>query len=111
MSPFNTKVGNIKMNISGDQGIDQTINYVIKTEIPRSDLGSSVNSLIDNLSAQAAAFGIAFKPADIMKVNVKVTGTFLKPLLHHSSGTPSRQHKGDKRDCKGNSKGGSWGKS
>lgn len=81
VSPFNTKVGNIKMNISGDQGIDQTINYAIKTEIPRSDLGSSVNSLIDNLSAQAAAFGIAFKPSDLIKVNVKVTGTFLKPVV------------------------------
>ncbi|HBC78075.1 MAG TPA: hypothetical protein DCZ51_05570 [Bacteroidales bacterium] len=81
VSPFNTKVGNIKMNISGDQGIDQTINYSIRTEIPRSDLGSSVNSLIDNLSVQAAAFGIAFKPADVIKVNVKVTGTFLKPLV------------------------------
>ena len=81
VSPFNTKVGNIKMNISGDQGIDQTINYVIKTEIPRSELGNSVNSLIDNLSASAAAFGLAFKPADIIKVNVKVTGTFLKPVV------------------------------
>ena len=81
VSPFNTKVGNIKMNISGDQGIDQTINYIIKTEIPRSDFGSSVNSLIDNLSLQAAAFGIAFKPSDLIKVNVKVTGTFLKPVV------------------------------
>jgi hypothetical protein len=81
VSPFNTKVGNIKMNISGDQGLDQTLNYVIKTEIPRSDLGSSVNSLIDNLSAQAAAFGMAFKPSELIKVNVKVTGTFLKPVV------------------------------
>jgi hypothetical protein len=81
VSPFDAKVGNIKMNIGGDQGIDQTLNYVVKTEIPRLDLGSSVNSLIDNLSAQAAVFGIAYKPADILKVNVKVTGTFLKPVV------------------------------
>ncbi len=81
VSPFNTKVGNIRMNISGDQGIDQTLNYIIKTEIPRTELGSSVNSLIDNLSVSAAALGIAFKPADIIKVNVKVTGTFLKPIV------------------------------
>lgn len=81
VNPFDTKVGNIKMNVSGDQGIDQTLNYLIKTEIPRSDLGSSVNSLIDNLSTQAAAFGIAFKPSDVIKVNVKVTGTFGKPVV------------------------------
>ena len=81
VSPFNTKAGNIKMNISGDQGIDQTINYIIKTEIPRADLGNSVNALINNLSAQASSFGVAFKPSDIIKVNVKITGTFLKPLV------------------------------
>jgi len=81
VSPFDAKVGNIKMNIGGDQGIDQTINYIVKTEIPRSDLGSSVNSLIDNLSAQASRFGITYKPAEMIKVNVKVTGTFLKPVL------------------------------
>jgi vacuolar-type H+-ATPase subunit H len=81
VSPFDTKVGNIKMNISGDQGLDQTMNYIIKTEIPRSELGSSVNSLVNSLSAQAAAFGIGFKPADIMKINVKISGVFGKPVV------------------------------
>lgn len=81
VSPFDTKVGNIKMNVSGDQGLDQTLNYLVKTEIPRSELGSSVNSLIDNLSSQASAFGISFKPADVLKVNVKITGVFGKPIV------------------------------
>jgi len=81
VSPFDTKVGNIKMNIGGDQGLDQTMNYLIKTEIPRSDLGSSVNSFIDNLSAQASAFGITYKPADLIKVNVKISGVFGKPVV------------------------------
>jgi hypothetical protein len=81
VSPFDVKSGNMKMNISGDQGIDQTMNYLVKTEIPRSELGSSVNSLINNLSAQAASFGVRFAPAEIIKVNVKVTGTFRKPVI------------------------------
>jgi hypothetical protein len=81
VSPFDTKVGNIKMNVSGDQGLDQTLNYLVKTEIPRSDLGNSVNALIDNLSAQAAAFGFTYKPADILKVNVRITGVFGKPVV------------------------------
>jgi hypothetical protein len=81
LSPFDVKTGNLKMNISGDQGIDQTLNYLVKTEIPRSDLGSSVNSLIDNLSSQAAAFGIAYKPSEVLKVNLKVTGTAGKPVI------------------------------
>jgi AsmA-like C-terminal region/AsmA family len=81
VSPFDVKTGNLKMNISGDQGLDQTINYIVKTELPRSDLGSSVNSFIDKLSAEAAAFGIKYKPADVLKLNVKVTGTYSKPVV------------------------------
>jgi hypothetical protein len=81
VSPFDVKTGNLKMNISGDQGIDQTLNYIVKTEIPRADLGGSINSFIDNVSAQAAAFGINYKPSDILKVNVRVTGTFKKPIV------------------------------
>ena len=34
VSPFDVKTGNLKMNISGDQGLDQTLNYIVKTEIP-----------------------------------------------------------------------------
>jgi len=81
VNPFNTRVGNIKMNVSGDQGLDQTVNYVIRTEIPRADLGNAANSLIDGLSAQASVFGLTVKPSDVIKVNVNVTGTFLKPLV------------------------------
>lgn len=81
VSPFDLKTGNLKMNIGGDQGLDQTMNYLVKTEMPRSDLGGSVNALIDNLSAQASAFGISLKPSDIIKVNLKVTGTFTQPVI------------------------------
>lgn len=81
VKPFDTKLGNIKMNISGDQGLDQTINYLLKTEIPRSDLGEAVNALIGTLSAQAALLGVKYVPSDIIKVNLKVGGTFRKPVI------------------------------
>jgi hypothetical protein len=89
VSPFDVKTGNLKMNISGDQGLDQTLNYVVKTEIPRSDLGSTVNSFIDNLSAQASALGIKYKVSDVLKVNVRVTGTFTKPVVAPMFGNAS----------------------
>lgn len=81
VNPFNTRAGNIKFNISGDQGLDQTLNYIVKSEIPRTELGAQVNTLINGLSAQASAFGFAFKPSELIKVNVKVTGTFLNPVI------------------------------
>lgn len=81
VAPFDVKAGSVKMNIAGDQGLDQTINYVVKTELPRTALGGSVNSLINNLTSQAASYGVAFKPSDVIKVNVKVTGTFKDPKV------------------------------
>jgi hypothetical protein len=79
VTPFDTKMGNIKMNISGDQGFDQTLNYFIKTEIPRATLGSAANELVDNLASQASRLGLTYTPSDIIKVNLKVGGTATRP--------------------------------
>jgi len=81
VTPFDTRLGNIKMNISGDQGFDQTINYFIKTEIPRAELGSAANELINNMASQASRLGLAYTPAEVIKVNLKVGGTALKPEI------------------------------
>ncbi len=93
VNPFDVKVGNVKMNVGGDQGLDQTLNYVIKTQIPRSELGTSANSLIESLSSQASAFGLAFSPSEILTVNLRVGGTFGKPsvtpFFGDSQGSPA----------------------
>jgi len=81
LKPFDTRLGNIKLNISGDQGLDQTLNYLIKTEIPRAELGPAASSLMGTLSAQAAALGLNIPVPEIIKVNLKVGGTFRKPVI------------------------------
>lgn len=81
VKPFDTKLGNIKLNIAGDQGLDKTINYIVKTEIPRADLGESANALISGLTSQAGSLGIKYTPSDVIKVNLKVGGTFAKPVV------------------------------
>jgi len=81
VKPFDTGLGNIRLNISGDQGLDNTISYLIKTEIPRADLGGSAEALMGALSSQAAAFGLALTPPEIIKVNLKIGGTFTKPVI------------------------------
>jgi vacuolar-type H+-ATPase subunit H len=94
VSPFDIKTGNLKMNISGDQGLDQTINYIVKTEIPRSDLGGSVNSLIESLSAQAASYGVNYRPSDVIKVSLKVGGTFTDPKVSPFFGSSTADNQG-----------------
>jgi len=79
--PFDTKLGNIKLNISGDQGLDQTLNFVVRTEIPRSELGDAAGALMGALATQAATIGMNLTPPEIIKVNLKIGGTFLKPVI------------------------------
>ncbi len=81
IKPFDTKIGNIKLNISGDQGLDQTLNFVVRTEIPRSELGDAAGALMGALAAQAATMGMNLTPPEIIKVNLKIGGTFLKPVI------------------------------
>jgi AsmA-like C-terminal region/AsmA family len=81
IKPFDTKIGNSNLNVSGDQGIDQTLNYALKFKIPRSELGSSANDLIENLSAQANAKGLDIKPGDNINLQVNILGSFSDPKL------------------------------
>ncbi|MBE0680186.1 MAG: AsmA family protein [Bacteroidales bacterium] len=81
VKPFDTKLGNIKLNVSGDQGLDRTINYLIKTEIPSAELGASAAALMGALSSQLAAFGLSATPPEIIKVNLRVGGTFTDPVV------------------------------
>ncbi len=81
VKPFNTKLGNIKLNVSGDQGIDRTINYLIRTEIPSAELGESAAALMGAFSTQLAALGLNLNPPEIIKINLKVGGTFTDPVI------------------------------
>jgi uncharacterized protein involved in outer membrane biogenesis len=79
VNPFETKFGSSKMVIGGDQGIDQTINYLIKVAIPRAELGGAVNSLVNNLASAAAAKGLKVQPGENVNLDLFVLGTVLKP--------------------------------
>ena len=81
VKPFDTRLGNIKLNVAGDQGLDRTINYLIKTEIPSADLGASATALMGVFSTQLAALGLNVTPPEIIKVNLKVGGTFTDPVI------------------------------
>ena len=81
IKPFDTRLGGIRLNISGDQGLDRTINYLIKTEIPRADLGAAAEALMATLSAQVAALGLSLTPPEIIRVNLSVAGTLTDPVI------------------------------
>ncbi|MDP4187117.1 MAG: AsmA-like C-terminal region-containing protein [Bacteroidota bacterium] len=79
IKPFDTKIGANNINISGDQGIDQTMNYVMKMTLPMSELGGAANHLLGNLTAAAASKGLNIKSVNKININLHVGGTTSKP--------------------------------
>ncbi|NLE34986.1 MAG: AsmA family protein [Bacteroidales bacterium] len=81
VKPFDTRLGKIKLNVSGDQGLDRTINYLVKAEIPREELGEAAGTLMSSFASQAAALGFAATPPEVIRINVNVGGTVREPAI------------------------------
>lgn len=81
VKPFDIRLGNIKLNISGDQGLDRTLHYLVRAEVPRAELGEAAGALMSSLASQAAALGFGAAPPDVIKVNLNVGGTVLDPAI------------------------------
>lgn len=80
IEPFDTELAGVKMNFGGNMGIDQTIDYKIKLEMPRSKLGPASQAL-ESAHAFAAASGITLKQSDNVNLNLKVTGSATSPQV------------------------------
>jgi hypothetical protein len=81
VNPFDLRTGNSKMNVSGSNGIDRSINYVLGIEIPKSDLGADANRVITNLISEAGRRGVDLQTADAVRLNVTVGGTITNPSI------------------------------
>ena len=81
VEPFKASLGSIDMVIGGDQGIDQTLNYLVKMTVPRASFGTGANQVIEGLAAKASAKGLKIDPGEKVNVDVKVTGTVTDPKI------------------------------
>ncbi len=74
IKPFNLKYQDIAIQIGGQHGFDQTMNYNINFDVPAKYLGTEVTNLLNKLS-----------PGEANKISVPVnailTGTFKNPKI------------------------------
>ncbi|MGE0077526.1 MAG: AsmA-like C-terminal region-containing protein [Bacteroidales bacterium] len=73
IDPFDTKIVDAKMNIGGDMGLDQTLNFKAKLSVPSSYLGP-VTDLVNKFLGD-----IGGKPVNDVRLNIKIGGTSEKP--------------------------------
>ncbi|MFP4367098.1 MAG: AsmA-like C-terminal region-containing protein [Bacteroidales bacterium] len=81
VDPFDVSMGPVDMVIGGSQGIDRTLNYTVRMNIPRSAFGQGAEQLIDNLTSSAAERGLDIQPGETVSVNANITGSFDDPQV------------------------------
>lgn len=76
VDPFDTKLIGNKTTISGDQGLDQTMNYLMVMGVPSSQLGSAVGSLNSALASKGVNV-----LGDMVNLGITITGTVADPKI------------------------------
>lgn len=81
IEPVNWKMGNINSTISGYSGIDQSLDYIMNLEIPRSAFGGQANSMLNGLMSQANSKGADVNLGETVKMDVLIGGTVTNPTI------------------------------
>lgn len=81
--PFDLKAGNMVANIGGSQGLDGTLDYAVKVDVPAGQLGAAAASALGKLT------GAALNSPDRITLNFKVGGTSKDPKIVPTGATTS----------------------
>ena len=81
VQPFDVELAGIKTTVSGSNGFDQTLDYTMNMNIPRSAFGSEANSVLNNFISQANSKGVNISAGDNIPVAVKIGGTVASPKI------------------------------
>ncbi len=81
VSPFTVAVSDIAMNISGSNGLDQSLDYRLALEVPRSMLGSGAERVVTSLISQAGRTGVELRPTDVITLGAALTGSIMNPAI------------------------------
>lgn len=81
LEPFDIKLGKFVSNISGSQGIDQSLNYKMDMTMPRTELGGQANQVINDLISQANSKGAKINAGENINVKAFIGGTVTNPKI------------------------------
>lgn len=81
VEPFDMKANKLKATLGGWTAIDESIDYVLNLEIPRSEFGSAANDYLNGLVKQANDKGAKFTLGDMVSLNAGIGGTLTNPII------------------------------
>lgn len=81
VEPFDVRLGRYTMNVSGLNAIDQSIDYRVLLEVPRSELGAEADRVISGLVSESADGVMDLAAAAAVRVGARIGGTMTDPVV------------------------------
>jgi len=81
VEPFAVKLGATTMNLSGSNGLDQSLQYNLNLRVPRSELGGAANNAIAGLLSKAGKAGVDLAAAPEIPLGIQIGGTVTSPTV------------------------------
>lgn len=88
VAPFRASVGGLAMDVSGSNGIDQSLDYTLGLTVPRSGLGDAALGVLRDLAGRVGGAAVDLGAADVVQLGVRVGGMVTEPALGLSFGPP-----------------------
>lgn len=79
--PFDFRIGQSRANVGGSIGFDQTLDYAITLDIPRSQFCPRAMRIVNDLQHKAAARGLTINIDQSVKLEARIGGTFTTPQV------------------------------
>jgi hypothetical protein len=81
VQPFSVGVGSTTMTVSGSNGFDQSLQYRLLLQVPRSLIGGEANQAIGGLISRAAGAGVDLQTAPRLALAIQLGGTVSSPSV------------------------------
>jgi hypothetical protein len=85
--PFAVKLGPTTLNVSGSNGFDQSIQYNVQLQVPRSELGGGANQAIGSIISKAGKAGINLAATPVIPLGIQLGGTVTDPTIKADVGS------------------------
>ncbi|HSG08951.1 MAG TPA: AsmA-like C-terminal region-containing protein [Longimicrobiales bacterium] len=84
--PFQVRMGEFRLSVSGSNGVDQSLDYTLALAVPRTLLGGAADQAFRTLLADAGRAGLELQATDSLEVSVAVRGLVTAPTVETAFG-------------------------
>jgi hypothetical protein len=89
VKPFNVRMGGTTINVTGSNAFDQSIDYRLVLQVPRSELGAEAGRIVTSLVSRSEQAGFDLGAMEAVRLGASVVGTMREPTVRLEPGSAS----------------------